>query len=133
MQEIGPRSWIERESANHIDRIGRIVQTRLVNLFSGLRLDSHADTGALIPSVDWLKRCFSIFLAIHHPFFYANQRLVSKRRCLHEDSANKMRAYALYEIQPVIERYLCRLVSPNEKYPVILYYDWFLHSDPAKI
>jgi len=47
--EIGPRSRTERESANHIDRIGRIVQTRLVNLISGLRLNSHADTGALKP------------------------------------------------------------------------------------
>jgi len=44
-----------------------------------LKLDPHADIGALTPNADWTMRCF-----IHHPFF-TNQHLVSKRRRLYED------------------------------------------------
>jgi len=50
---------------------------------ANLRLDPHADTDALTPSVDWIM--LSVFPS-HHPFF-TNQRSVSKCQCLYEDSA----------------------------------------------
>jgi len=47
----------------------------------------HADTGALILSIYWIKRYFSVAFSSYLPPFFTNQRSVSKRWCLHEDPA----------------------------------------------
>jgi len=74
---------------NIAHRVSRVAHRdiRIEGRTYTVRLDPQADTGALTPSADWIKCCFSKnFLEVSSKNnTLPNQRSVSKRQCLHED------------------------------------------------